>query len=42
MNVSKLVAALATCFIGTVCWGQAPATYQVPITEYGQPDFQGV
>ncbi len=42
MNVSKLVAALATCFIGTWCWGQAPASYQVPITEYGQPDFQGV
>jgi hypothetical protein len=33
---------LATCLFGTVILAQAPESYQVPRTEFGQPDFQGV
>ena len=42
MHTRKLAMALTACILSTGAVAQSLDTYQVPRTEFGQPDFQGV
>lgn len=42
MNARTIALAIAACLISTTGLAQSAEPYQVPRTEYGQPDFQGV
>lgn len=42
MNVRNTTILLCACLISTWALAQTEDSYQVPRTEYGQPDFQGV
>lgn len=42
MNTRTILSALTACLFTTLSFAQSSDSYQVPRTEYGQPDFQGV
>ena len=42
MYTRKIAMALTACILGAGAIAQSLDTYQVPRTEFGQPDFQGV
>lgn len=42
MNTRIIALALCALFLNTAAFSQSSDTYQVPRTEHGQPDFQGV
>ncbi|PCI79756.1 MAG: hypothetical protein COB20_04000 [SAR86 cluster bacterium] len=41
MKIRTVALVLVTCLISTAGFSQSSEPYQVPRTEYGQPDFQG-